>query len=145
VKIIKLLIFIIMYGTNAQAKDIDLTFTIYEPNLIYSCSYVERVSDKLLLKLGARNIKSQCLGGYPYSSSNTLKLSFAAASIEDLDADWEFISWKSRTRDSCSLELRILEKLFPHLEIADISLKDRCRSNRGYYFIDLIIYSYFGL
>lgn len=137
-----LLLLFSVYSSFLQAKEVDVSLLIKNPNMLYTCDYVKQSARKLLKTLGARNLKLSCSGGYPISSSNRLKLHFDIASIEDLDADWEFVSWRSKRGDSCFLELYILEETMHHVEVADMNLKKNCHFSRGYYSIDLIIYSY---
>lgn len=123
----------------AIAAPVEQKININIPNSYFSCDFLQMKAKRYLKEFGARDIKIKCTGGLPYFQHARIIAKYDAPSIEDFDADWFILDFKSRRDSNCQLDTTLMEGLMKGFEVASYKKAGSCFGSQGRYNVELVL------
>jgi hypothetical protein len=118
-------------ATNLEQE---VSFSYFNFNAYYSCSYVEGVAYKILADLGATDVEVDCQGGLPDTTGNWVTTRFLSA--RETTADKSTRTAKAvdvgiELRESCDLHDTIVREVAKGFDVKAFSKKGVCWDSAG--------------
>ena len=112
----------------------EISFTYSSFNSYYTCSYVESLTESVLIELGAENIEVDCTGGLPDTYGNFVTATFSswrevAADKSTRTALLTPVSFG--TRESCDLYERIVTSVLDGFQVYAEQKSGACWDSSG--------------